>query len=196
MEPVFMILGQSAATAASLAIDARASVQRVDYTQLKAQLLQDAQILEWTGPAHPGAVPKPKLEGLVLDDTVAQKFGGWTPGSLAGTERIGEGYIHDHNENKGQLGLRWTPEIPAAGKYEIIFHFPPNPNRATNVPVTITIGGAEGQVIRVNEREKTGQQSLGKFDLPAGHDTTIGVSNRGTDGYVVVDGVQIIKADR
>lgn len=47
MEPVFMILGQSAATAACLAIDAKTPVQKVDYGQLRARLLADKQILEW-----------------------------------------------------------------------------------------------------------------------------------------------------
>lgn len=45
MEPVFMILGQSAATAASLAIDAKTPVQSVSYTALEKQLTQDGQIL-------------------------------------------------------------------------------------------------------------------------------------------------------
>ncbi len=45
MEPVFMILGQSAATAAALAIDHDVSVQDVDYDMLKAQLEADGQIV-------------------------------------------------------------------------------------------------------------------------------------------------------
>jgi len=46
MEPVFMILGQSAATAASIAIDRDLPVQDVPYEQLRAQLLADGQVLE------------------------------------------------------------------------------------------------------------------------------------------------------
>lgn len=46
MEPVFMILGQSAATAAVLAITENKAVQEVDYEKLKAQLLKDQQHLE------------------------------------------------------------------------------------------------------------------------------------------------------
>jgi len=46
MEPVFMILGQSAATAAALAIDNNISVQNVDYATLRARLLADGQVLE------------------------------------------------------------------------------------------------------------------------------------------------------
>jgi len=45
MEPVFMILGQSAATAAALAIDERVRVQDVPYARLRERLLADGQVL-------------------------------------------------------------------------------------------------------------------------------------------------------
>ena len=48
MEPVFMILGQSAATAAVMAIDDRTPVQDVPYAKLRTRLLADGQILEVT----------------------------------------------------------------------------------------------------------------------------------------------------
>ena len=47
MEPVFMILGQSAATAAAQAIEEGRAVQDVDYGRLRNRLLQDRQILAW-----------------------------------------------------------------------------------------------------------------------------------------------------
>lgn len=55
MEPVFMILGQSAATAAAMAIDAKIAVQDVPYAQLKERLLADGQILQFTPPAKAAA---------------------------------------------------------------------------------------------------------------------------------------------
>ena len=45
MEPVFMILGESAATAASIAIDENQDVQQVNYEKLKEQLLSQKQRL-------------------------------------------------------------------------------------------------------------------------------------------------------
>jgi hypothetical protein len=51
MEPVFMILGQSAATAACQAIDADAPVQDIDYARLRARLVSDKQVLTRT-PRH------------------------------------------------------------------------------------------------------------------------------------------------
>ena len=45
MEPVFMILGQSAATAACMAIDEKIAVQDVNYKRLKTRLIKDKQKL-------------------------------------------------------------------------------------------------------------------------------------------------------
>ena len=56
MEPVFMILGQSAATAAVLALEAGGAVQDVPYARLKERLLRDGQILH----APAGGNEKPK----------------------------------------------------------------------------------------------------------------------------------------
>ena len=47
MEPVFMILGQSCATAAAIAIDDDVPVQKVDYPRLRQRLLADQQVLAW-----------------------------------------------------------------------------------------------------------------------------------------------------
>lgn len=46
MEPVFMVLGQSASTIAHFAIKDNAPVQRVDYKTLRKQLIEDGQVLQ------------------------------------------------------------------------------------------------------------------------------------------------------
>ena len=48
MEPVFMVLGQSAATAAALAIDQQQSVHELKYSQLQRKLKADQQVLAHT----------------------------------------------------------------------------------------------------------------------------------------------------
>ena len=45
MEPVFMVLGQSAATAAAQAIDSNSEIQNINYNELKNRLLKDGQVL-------------------------------------------------------------------------------------------------------------------------------------------------------
>lgn len=49
MEPVFMVLGHSAAAAACQAIDDKVVLQNVDVRRLQARLLAEKQILEWKG---------------------------------------------------------------------------------------------------------------------------------------------------
>lgn len=47
MEPVFMVMGQSAATAAALAIETNTSVQGLDYGLLRDRLRKDGQVLDF-----------------------------------------------------------------------------------------------------------------------------------------------------
>jgi hypothetical protein len=46
MEPTFMILSQSAGTAACLALESNTPVQRVDYAALSARLRRDGQVID------------------------------------------------------------------------------------------------------------------------------------------------------
>ena len=166
MEPVFMILGQSAATAASLALEGKVSVQKVPYEKLRARLLADGQVLEWKSEPSPAAQATGSLKGLVLDDADAEKSGPWIESGNPGARLTGTGYLHDGDSHKGEVSITYTPEIPRAGEYEIFLLSPPHANR--------------------------GFASLGRFQLPAGKGTSVRVSNQDTDGHVVADGVQFV----
>ena len=58
-----------------------------------------------------------------------------------------------------------------------------------NVPVTISVGGT-AKLVKVNEKT-VATLTLGAFALRKGRETTVTVSNAGTDGFVVVDGLQL-----
>ena len=51
MEPVFMVLAHSAATAAAIAIDHGVAVQDVPYAELRERLVKDGQVLEFNAPS-------------------------------------------------------------------------------------------------------------------------------------------------
>ena len=57
MEPVFMVLAQSAAVAAHLAIERDLAVQDVPYVDLRERLLALGQVLVWTPPAKQASAP-------------------------------------------------------------------------------------------------------------------------------------------
>jgi hypothetical protein len=61
MEPVFMILGQSAATAASMAIDTNTALHEVSYPRLREKLLADKQFLNPDTERFPPLIPPTEL---------------------------------------------------------------------------------------------------------------------------------------
>lgn len=192
MEPVFMILGQSAATAAVFAIEGGLPVQKVPYVKLREQLLKDGQILNYTGPKSARGLDPKAMKGVVVDDEQALKSGHWEE-SGAAKKFIGNGYSHDGNGSKGEITAAFRAKLPQAGRYEVIFAYAPNNNRANNVPVTIKHAGGATEV-KVNEKVSGPVDdlgvSLGTFEFST--EAEVIVSNAGTDGYVVVDGVQWI----
>jgi FAD-dependent oxidoreductase family protein len=141
-----------------------------------------------------GLDPK-KLEGLVFDDTTAQRFGGWAHSTWS-DHFVGEGYLHDGDEGKGLKTLRFRAKVSEPGRYEVRFGYIAYSNRASRVQVTVRIG-QRSEVVYVNQREKPPINDLfmplGEFDLSAGNEVLVGISNADTDGYVVADCVQLLK---
>ena len=198
MEPVFMILGQSAATAACLAMEDGVTVQGVNYPKLRARLLADGQILEWTGGTsgvRASLIDPKSLKGLVLDDTDGERHGEWRESGSGYARLVGTGYYHDGDAHKGEVSIVWRPEIAEAGEYEIFILAPPHGNRGTNVPVTIAAGDAKPVIVRINQRDakSNGIVAVGRFKLPPGRKTVVTLSNAGTDGHVIADGVQFVR---
>lgn len=191
MEPVFMVLGQSAATAAALAIDDNIPVQKVDYEKLKARLVKDKQVLDYKRPPNPQALDAAKLGGIVVDDDKAKATGEWTVSSATGGF-VGTGYRHDGNEGKGKKTVRFTPKLEA-GQYEVLLHYPAQANRATNVPVVVNTADGE-KTIKVDQRKAADKgRSLGTFTFAAGEGGWVEVRTDATDGYVIADAVRFLK---
>ena len=199
MEPVFMVLGQSAATAAAHAIDENVTVQRIAQPRFRARLEADHQVLVWTGPkptAATGLDPK-KLPGLVIDDEQAQRTGFATTGHLV-PPFVGAGYRHDGNTGKGEQSARFPVQVPASGKYEVRIGYNAHANRATNVPVKITHAAGE-TTVTLNQRQPAALEQLfqpvGTFTFQAGQEYRVEISNTGTDGHVMIDAVQLVPRD-
>ncbi|NLT72105.1 MAG: FAD-dependent oxidoreductase, partial [Verrucomicrobiaceae bacterium] len=196
MEPVFMILAHSAATAAVMALDEGIAVQDVDYGKLREKLLAEGQILEHDAPLAGGRGTSPrKLPGIVVDNEQAVSTGSWTESGSA-EAFVGFGYFHDGNANKGRASALFQTKIEKAGSYTVRLAYPPNNNRASNVPVEVTHGGGVEKIL-VNQKKAPSDglfETLGTFDFPVG-EASVKVSNTGTDGYVILDAVQWLPAE-
>jgi hypothetical protein len=195
MEPVFMVLGQSAATAAVQAIDANQDVQAVDYAKLRERLLADKQVLDKAAPPRAAAIDRAKLLGVVADDDEAERVGFEATSSAVGSF-VGAGYRHDGGTRDGKQSATFRATLPAAGRYEVRLSYTPNGNRASGVPVEVA--HAAGTARRtVDQRAKPplagAWVSLGTYRFDAGP-ATVRVTNAGADGHVVIDAVQWLPA--
>jgi hypothetical protein len=197
MEPVFMVLGESAALAACLAIDGASSVQAVDVARLRAALRAAGQVLAWDRPPQARGVDPRTLAGVVADDAQARLTGAWSHSSAIGGF-VGAGYRHDGNDDKGRKTATFSVTVKAAGRHEVRVGYTPDGNRATNVPVTI---GAGGQTLRATLDQQAAPKHPGGFvavavvDVAAGGSVTVTISNDGTNGHVIVDAVQVVPVE-
>jgi hypothetical protein len=190
MEPPFMIVSQSAGTAASLALQNGTSVQAVDYPVLEKQLLKDGQVLK-----SRKQKATPKLSGIVIDDAVAEFTGEWLTSNATGS-LSGSTYRHDGNSDRGKKTVTFQLKLSQAGRYDVRLLYSSHANRASNAHVVIH--SVEGvTILKLNQRLpvlKDGKpRSLGQFSFEPGQAATVILSNQGADGYVSIDGLQLIQ---
>lgn len=189
MEPVFMVLGQSAATAAVLAIDDQVTVQQINCDKLQKRLLADKQVLDHQRSRPVKGIDASSLPGIVVDDQSTQVTGHWTS-STSTAPFIEFGYLHDQNEDKGNKRIRFIPKLDKTGNYEVVLHFPAAGNRATNVPVIIHHADGEKKIVVNQKQSHPNGHSLGTYRFNAGTQGWLELATTDTNGHVVADAVR------
>ena len=200
MEPVFMILAQSAATAAVISIEDQVSVQDVSYEKLKTKLLNDGQILELDKPNRltlgKGVDPS-SFSGLVVDGDELSFEGDWVK-STSLRPFIGSSYYHDGNGGKGMRSACFPFQAPKDGLHEILVSYVASINRAGSVRYEMIDEKGLSKVV-VDQRKKASTNelwhSLGSFVFVKGKKYDLKVFNEDTEGYVIVDAAHIIPLD-
>ena len=196
MEPVFMVLGQSAATAASQAIEQNVPVQEIDYARLRARLERDGQVLAYKAPPRPTPqfTRMASLDGIVVDDEQAQLRGAWTKSTVGVGVHLG--YQHDGDARDGFARASFVARLPQPGEYEVEVAYVAHPNRATRVPITIEhADGTSRETLNQRQQPKPSGlfSKVGRYRF--GEQATVTISNRGTDGYVIIDAVRWLPVD-
>jgi len=194
MEPVFMVMGQSSATAAVQALGAGCDVQDVDYKKLREKLLADKQVLEYQGPKAYRGKPVAQLPGTALDNDDAKLTGKWdTAKTIPGY--LGKHYAHDGNVDKGAKRAEYVLKVEQSGKYEVRISYTPNGNRASNVPVTVAASDGEHRY-KLNQKQTPEiDGAFHKLDIltfDAAKPAVVTIGTEGTDGHVVIDAVQLL----
>jgi hypothetical protein len=200
VEPTWMTIGHSSGIAAALAAKQGVAVQKLPYDVLRARLVAQKQVVD--RPELPPQVPSagpvgidPKsLPGIVVDDAEAKMDGPWSH-STTFKPYVGRGYLHDDKRGDGQSTLTFRVTPPKSGEYEIRVAYSPHETRAKKIPITVRSGATTTELAFDETRPLVGGdrfRTAGKAALIAGQEATITISNRGTEGFVIVDAIQVV----
>ena len=184
MEPVFMVLAQSSAVAASMAIDQKTSVQKVNVSRLQEVLKNN--------PLANGSTPEVLVDnddpkGVVREGNwTVQKKGGYGPSFLIS------------KENEKGSSVKFTPTLAKKGFYQLYAYFPKIAKLAPETLVQISDGKQLKEItVKDSDIVVEGQTSgewypLGRFNLPLGQAAYVQITPKGTQGSIVADAVLFV----
>ena len=185
MEPVFMVLGQSAAKAACLAIDNNTEVQKIDVAQIQRMYDEDP-LLDGTAP------------DILVDDTAVEPAGNsqWRRVNTYG------GYgpsLYMLEPTVRTEALRYPFSVKRDGRYTIYTYYSKRGGMSKLSQLTV-FDGAEHKRITIDYDAVTihGQTSgewvsLGEYDLRAGTSGYVEFDNGGeVTGTLYADAVLVV----
>ncbi len=183
MEPVFMVLAQTSATAAAMAIKANTSVQAIDIKKMRQGLRN-----------NPLADGSPAEILVDNDDSLHIKISGnW--------QRITEGgygpSFLKHDDQSAKADIKFYPDLSISTQYNVYAYFPVEQSAST-IPVTI-FDGTKKRRWQINIKDLTteGQASgewikLGSFNFSANKKIYVEISNDGAGGPIAADAILFI----
>ena len=182
MEPVFMLLGQSAAKAASLAIDKNTIVQDIDVKEIQRMYVED--------PLLDGSTPDIFVDdpSLTLDEKSK-----WE--RVKSNRGYGPSFIK-LEKTATKEKLQFPIQVKKDGKYTLYTYFIRNNQASRFTEITINDGDKDTKfVLDKNEIVVKGQTSgewvpIGEYDLKVGKPAFVEFTNNGkVDGLILADAV-------
>lgn len=185
MEPVFMVMAQSAALAACLAIDQQIPVQMVNADKIAA--------IVKANPLMDGSIPEILVDN---DDPAAVEIKGeWTKMKRGG---YGPTFLSSLSAPDKAKSVRFIPEIKQAASYHVFSYF----SKLTKAAAETRISVFDGKQVRekrisADEIQVEGQSSggwvaLGTVDLERGKSAYVEITNEGHGGVIVADAVLFV----
>jgi hypothetical protein len=190
MEPVFMVLAQSSANAAIIAIDEKKAVQDIDVKKI--------QQMNRNNPFADGSTAD-----ILIDNENRSQLevkGNWTlnkdpKNSYAVSSLITEGSFNASGS------VKFIPEIPADKKYKLFTYLPKNERQSSKLYVDVFDGkGLYETVSNLKDFTVEGQTSgewlyIGEYNFKKGKTGYINVKAKG-DGVIIADAVILVAADK
>lgn len=158
MEPVFMVLAQTVAVAASMAIDRKCDVQKINVTELQTLLLKNP-LLNGTKP-----------EVLVDNSDLKQvKIAGNWEISKQKHASYKMDYLLTQSNGNSTESVTFFPKLVHAGMYEVYFYCPEKPTNSPEWAESVTVKIFDGKTAKnltVNQKIHSHHWvKLGEFNL-------------------------------
>jgi len=189
MEPVFMMLAESAAMAACISIDDKISVQKVN--------LQKLQSLLKTNPLADGSTPEILVDN---DDTADVSVNGiWKRIASYGGCYGPSLYTHDATAEQAGF-VRFTPNIKKEGIYSVYTYMVKVPAASSHVIVLINNGNREKKmIVRMKDITVKGQTEgewipLGQYHLLPGIKGYVCITSEDANGQILADAILFVRA--
>lgn len=186
MEPVFMVLAQSAAVASCMAIDAKSPVQQINIKQLQDMLKAN--------PLADHSTPE-----ILIDNEDKEQVSLWGNWKAETNDGYGPSLLTADLNSDNNAWARFTPLIGKAGQYHIYVYFPKIQNATTSTHVNIFDGSIiTKKLINKDDIKVVGQTSgewvsLGISTLPAGKASYVQIAGGySKSGLLVADAVLLV----
>jgi hypothetical protein len=187
MEPVFMVMAQSSAVAAVLAIDSKKPVQQVDVAKLK-------QILA-VNPLADGSMPDIFIDN---ENKAVTYSGNWK--KLNTRSSYASSLLQV--ENTQPATVKFTPVISRDGSYKVYTYVPKMPNIASTLTLHVNDGSKTHEaVLHQKDIRIEGQTSgdwvyVGEYSFLKGNKAYVEISNKNADGLTIADAVLLVPSKR
>lgn len=185
MEPVFMVLGQASAIAASLAIDQKTSVQKVPVTAI--------QKIQKENPLADGSTPEILVDNT--DKNQVKTAGKW---SLV-KGGYGPNYLADTTSSASATAV-YQPQIKKKGDYQVYSYVTRSAKSSPKTEYVVDVNGKkEPKTVDFTTLKVVGQTTgewvkLGQYQLSPTDKMAITISNKNASGFTIADAILLVPA--
>lgn len=184
MEPVFMVLAQSSAIGACIAIDNKSDVQDVDAKDIRNIIAKN--------PSSDGSLPE-----IIVDNDDKKNVsivGNWSY-NYDTYRSYGSNFFMDDSRGEVHKSIKYLPKIQTSGNYSIYVYFPKLENASSQTNIEVFDGKKSIQnIVKQSDVVVEGQTSgewvgIGQYYFKANDNIFVEISNKNSDNVVAADAV-------
>ncbi len=130
------------------------------------------------------------------DATSVVRTGNWVT-STGVSGYYGTNYLHDDNAGQGTKSVKFIPDLPEAGTYEVFMRWTvAGSGRASNTQVIVDWAGGVTTDSVNQQANGTSWYSLGTYNFVHGRVGSVTITNTDANGHVIADAVRFVRTPK